>query len=59
MTTAEQEKHMGRRYTQDNSDDGYDRLKDEYLEGTGRAYNERTRREEREERDNDKWNGGW
>ena len=50
---------MGRRYTQDNSDDGYDRLKDEYLEGTGRAYNERTRREEREERDNDKCNGGW
>jgi len=48
---------MSPRWNDDSSDDGYDRLKDEYAEGWGRPYNERTRQEVQDELDNDRDNG--
>ena len=38
------------------SDDSYDALKDNYLTGDGDAYNEKTRKQEREEAENDRYN---
>jgi len=49
-------------YNPDDSDDGYDRAKDAYLEGWGRPYNERTRREEQDWADEERRQrreGGW
>ncbi len=40
------------RYGENDTDDGYDEMKDNYLTGNGPAYNEKTRQEEREEREN-------
>lgn len=40
----------------DDSDDRYDAMKDAYAEGWGAPYNERTRREAREEWENER---GW
>lgn len=42
----------------DESDARYDAMKDAYAEGWGAPYNDRTRREERVWRDNDR-RGGW
>ena len=41
-------------YGVNDTDDGYDALKDDYLTGNGPAYNEKTRRQEREEAENDR-----
>jgi hypothetical protein len=48
---------MSPRWNDDSSDDGYDAMKDDYLTGNGRPYNERTRREVQDEIDNDRENG--
>jgi hypothetical protein len=39
-------------YGPNDTDDGYDALKDNYLTGTGPAYNEKTRQAERDEAEN-------
>ena len=39
-------------YGPNDTDDGYDALKDNYLTGTGPAYNDKTRQAERDEEEN-------